>query len=156
MAEIQDKTIGVYVYRCSPLTGKKAIKVFVRLCNVLGPIVKTVDSEDFEASDVMAGVSHALVDLEEEDMEYLCDVFGANCTVRQPDGDKAPLVSSVFETHWIGRFGDMLTWLFYCISSNYSDFLGANGGALLAAFQKKKATSSASKSPGTSTGTVGA
>ena len=163
MAEIKSKQIGQFVYTCQPLTGKKTIKVFVRLCNVLGPVVKGIDvaalaqeSEEAAIGAIMGGVSEALVSLKDEDLEYLTDMFAANCLVTLEPG-KNPTVAQLGEQWWGFKvpFGDWLAWLMFCIQTNYADFLGEKGGTLMGALGlRRKATSTSSSQP-VSTGTAG-
>lgn len=163
MAETKSKQIGKFTYICSPLTGKKAIKVFVRLCNVLGPAVKGIDlgaamqeDEAGAAASFMNGIAEALTELKDIDFEYLVEMFSGNCTV-SISPDKQPLLSAFGENFWgvQASFTDIFPWLFFCIQTNYADFLGEKGGALLAGLGLRRKDSSTSKSPEASTGTAG-
>lgn len=161
--ETKTKQIGKYSYTCAPLTGKKTIKVFTRLCNVLGPVVKGVDmaaamSQDEEqmAASFMTGVSEALIHVKEEDLEYLTDMFAPNCTV-QIEAGKNPLVSHLGEAYWGGQvpFTDWFGWILFCVTTNYADFLGEKSGTFLTALGLRKKDPLASKSQEASIGTAG-
>lgn len=165
MAETKQKQIGEYLYTCQPLTGKKTIKVFVRLCNVLGPVVKGIDaaalaqeSEEAAVGAIMGGVSEALISLKDVDVEYLTDMFASNCLVANPsDVSKNATLSTMGDNWWGAKatFADWLNWLMFCIQTNYADFLGEKGGALMGALGLRRKGQSPSKSPEKSTGTAG-
>lgn len=164
MAETKSKQIGKFTYTCSPLTGKKATKVFVRLCNVIGPAVKGIDlgaamqeDEAGAAASFMSGIAEALMSLKDVDLEYLIDMFAANCTVMLEPG-KVPVVAHLGESFWgiTVPFTDVFPWLFFCIQTNYADFLDGKSEALLGALGLRRKDSSTSKSPEASTGTSGA
>lgn len=164
MAETKQKQIGKYSYTCSPLTGKKAIKVFVRLCNVLGPAVKGLDiaaaieqDESAAAASLMSGVAEALMSLKDSDLEYLVEMFSANCDVALEPG-KTPKLSQLGDDFWGVKadFTDIFPWLFFCIQTSYASFLQGKSDGFLTALGLRRKDSSISKSPEESTGIVGA
>lgn len=109
LVQTKEKTIDGNTYAVTQLGAIRGSQVFVRLMKMVGPAFLG-EKKDF---------AKAFEALREEDFKYLCDVFSERTFV-----DGKPL-DKIFDFHFAGKYGAMFQWLFFCIETNFGDFLGA-------------------------------
>lgn len=62
--------------------------------------------------------------LSSDDFKLFCKTFAATTTVTGGElGDRTPLLSSIYNMHFAGRYMDLLIWLGFCIEVNFESFL---------------------------------
>lgn len=150
MLETSRKEIGGVTYEVTQLPFAQARKVLVLLSKkvlpglslaLAGAVASTAKNGqagllDAGVSDIAAGVTRLVQDLDEADLIALEDAFGPCTKVHLPDGKTPILTAPNRASHFKGGalfayFG----WLAFAIEVNYSDFFSAAapllGGARL-------------------------
>lgn len=112
------KTIGGIEFSIYPLGALTGRKVLTRLIRMAGPAM----GKDTSLADLLGGIK-------EEDVEYLCDVFG-QVTMVTLAPDKKPDLKTVFDNVFAGRYEVMTEWLKACLEVNFSSFFQNLGSAL--------------------------
>lgn len=130
--EFRDKVIGEHTYRTKQLGAVAARKLLMRLVKVLGPAFSaflrnnaSLDSKkllDMKLDVIAQAVEEFSNIATDEDLEYVCAVFGAVSTVEFSDGRSIHLDKQGQDTHFSGRLFEMLKWLGFCLEANFSDF----------------------------------
>lgn len=149
-----ERRIGEHRYRLGVLPYGKGKPVLVRLAKLLGgPLGKLVDGGGGPGNlssllDTKLNVGAALAELaqnlNETDLDYLCEVFGQACQVEMQAGKWIP-VAQVAEIHFAGKYALMFRWLAACLEVNFADFFGGPGnglGGLEALFARPPASAS--------------
>jgi hypothetical protein len=131
--ETKSKRIGRCEYQVTQLGFKAGRAAMVRLTKVLGPIFgRLLDGSDGKSVSAQ-GVAGALYELSErlseDDLSYLCELFGDKTIAVMDDGRRPSLVPKFMEEHFAGHYGEMIKWLVFCLEVNYGDFI-ADFGAL--------------------------
>jgi hypothetical protein len=112
-------------YEITQLGARDGRKMLVRLTQVFGPVLgELIGGEAHGSSD---GVSKALMALSttltEEDMDYVCSMFGRHTEWR--DGQRTILLDDAQQDlHFAGRYDTMTRWIFECMKINFSPFFG--------------------------------
>lgn len=64
----------------------------------------------------------AMIDaMSPNDLDYFCSVFSKNTRVNI-SGDKWPLLSDVFDTHFAADYFEMTQWLAFCLGNDFGKF----------------------------------
>ena len=111
MQQSKTVTIGSDTYTITQLGAKKGRAVAVRLAKLLAPMAEGEDR----------GLSAALQNLSDADLEYVCDAFAALTSVKMERG--SPQLDAIFDMHFAGKYGAMVNWLVECVKFNFADFL---------------------------------
>jgi len=123
----KEQTINGITYKVEPLGFTTGRKAFVRLSNLLGPALASLDtskaSNEQAAKDAFFGaIGMFLSTLKDEDLAYFEGLYAPRTIVVMPDG-KEPLLKDCLETLFVGeRFGDYFAWLGFAIWGTYGDF----------------------------------
>ncbi len=141
---VEEKEIGGSTYRVTQLGFKQSRKMWVRLTHIFGAAAKEIlTGLDAAGADVsMAAIGSSLeavlLNMEDEDLDHACTVFGACTEVRVAGGEYTSL-SLVMDELFAGDLPGMFAWLGFCLKVNYSGFLDGNGalGSLFQTFRAK-------------------
>lgn len=138
------KTIGEHSYKVTQFGAKKGRSVLFQLSKMLGPALGALTDGDLPQA--MAAFARTA---NENDFDSLCDAFAGSTVVmvsqRLSDGGTREVpfpLSQIFDTHFAGRYGEMLLWLAFSIEVNFSDFLSEGGPLAMAMGSLKKAPAS--------------
>ncbi len=126
---VQSKTINGCRYEVEPLGFTTGRRVFVRLANLVGPALASLDTSSAPKGDATAAASafteaigRLLGGLRDEDLEFFQEAFAKRTRVHL-DGGKAPVLADVIEVHFAGdRFADFFEWLVFAFTVTYGDF----------------------------------
>lgn len=141
--EKESLTLGDFRYEVTQFGAKEGRRVLFRLTKMLGPaaagLVKGSKKDDPWAR-LGTALTSVLESAKEEDFEYLCDALSRVTKVykrlESSTGQEIALdLEKVFDSHFRGRFQDMLAWLAFAIKVNFADFFGGKdlGSGLLGA-----------------------
>lgn len=136
MRKTEKRLIGDHEYTVTQLGAVQGRKALARLAKFIGPAVGSLSSKDESAA-----LSRLAEGLNEADVDYFCDLFAPLTSVQI--GDKAPLLSSVFDGHFAGEYLALVRWLVFCFEVNFGNFFAA---ALRAAKAPAAGAESASSS----------
>lgn len=125
MRKVESLKIGDYTYHVTQMGAIQGRDTLARLLAIAGPIMGSGEGG--------AGLAH----LKPADLQLLSDDFAKLTEVELPDG-KRPLLSNIFDLHFVGRYDDMFDWLAFCIKINFSSFF-AKALAKLGVLAKGKA-----------------
>lgn len=67
------------------------------------------------------GLESLVTQMTEEELTYFCDLFAKYTKVI--NGDKKPVLSSIFSAHFGGEWFEIVKWLAFCMGYNYGPFL---------------------------------
>ena len=116
--ETKEHVIGEYAYQIQMLGAALGKKVFMRLVRVVAPAVE---------AESVAKFAELLTD---EQLDFLCDTF-AKVTqfspVDDPSKQFALSTKGLFDSHFAGKYGEMMKWLWACIETNYESFFAEMG-----------------------------
>jgi hypothetical protein len=126
-------TIDGEVYEFTTLPFTESRQLLSRLMQVVLPAIGSAfdsgqstssNAQGLLAMDVNLGKGvGALADkLSDAELKQVHDVLAKYCTVQQGEG--APYVNKVQETHFAGRMGHWMKWIKEGLQHNYADFLG--------------------------------
>lgn len=107
------KTIGVHTYTHTQLLAGQGRKVLTRLLKLLAGSTTSGGSVN------LAGIASMLND---DDLDFLCDVFAEQTIVSGGPYKSAQPLKQVFQTHFSGNYGEMINWLKFCVEANFSTF----------------------------------
>lgn len=118
MRQPKSHTINGFVYDIQQFGAKEGRIVLAHVMRVVA------GAAEGDGSDAIAKLAAGLTD---QEVNYLCDTF-AKYTMVGPEGtdNRVPLKDQ-FDTHFIGRYGDMLKWLWAALETNYSSFFSDLG-----------------------------
>lgn len=108
MRETKSKEIGGVTYTFTQLGAIKGRKVCARLAKVLAT---TVNGQ--------------LPQISEEDVDYFCDTY-APLTSVTIEG-KSPQLDKIFDTHFAGKYDEMMQWLWFCLETDFGSFFRKAG-----------------------------
>lgn len=114
--DTKSHVISGTTYDIQQLGAKLGKKILMRLFRSVAPAFAAD-----EPGDALATFAKSMTD---EDLDYLCDAF-AKVTMVQPDGgapDARVLLADRFDTHFAGKYGQMLKWLWAAIDTNFETF----------------------------------
>lgn len=166
--EAREITIGGTTYRVTQLGTKKGQALLVRLVKLLGPGVGSFvggmgrsSADEFDSA-LALGVGDALHDLahrlDAAEVAGVLEEFAKITVILQSD-DVQPLLWSVYDDHFAGRYDELLAWAKFCMEVNFSSFFAArSGGAnpLSRLWKLLQSLPSRATSAGTSTGSQAA
>ncbi len=116
-------TIDDTQFEIGALALKDARAVLVCLTRTLGPALTKFAGKDVGGVDSTAALAALMVAVTAEDLEFVCDKFGAVCKVQLEGGKMVPVKAA--EVVFQGRLMVMFKWIWACIDHNYGDlFLG--------------------------------
>jgi hypothetical protein len=131
MFKTEEKKIGDCTYRVSQVGAIAGRAAFLKLVKAAGPLLGgMVDKKGKVSGDFDLGSMFEKVNLTESDLTYFCDLFSEKTFVVLPDG-KTPRLDApgFFDSHFAGRYLEMVQWLAFCVGVNFAGFFG---GALSA------------------------
>ena len=108
MRKVEPITIGEHTYHVTQMGAIQGRDTLARLIAVAGPMLGDESGK---------GLAH----LKPEDLQRLSDDFAKLTEVELPDG-KRPMLSNIFDAHFVGRYDEMFEWLTHCIRINFSSF----------------------------------
>jgi hypothetical protein len=121
MISPKSSRIGAYTYTVTPLTAIPGRRAFVRLAKAVGPALGAAAGvKEGDDAGMFAAFAGLVAHLSEDDVDYFCDLFAANTTVKM--GDKEPSLADIFDVHFAGRYLDMFRWLAFSVATNFGDF----------------------------------
>jgi hypothetical protein len=137
VTETRTKTIGGTTYRVAMLPAKVGRNLLVRIVKQLGPGiagalsgVSASGAQDNLAAMVL-GASEAIhvlcARLQPDEFDAILDVFAKYTTLVLPDNVEPQLVDK-FDTHFAGRYDEMLSWAAFCMEVNFASFFGGSSG----------------------------
>lgn len=124
MRESVKEKIGESTYIIHPLPCSKGLKVLARLAKLLGPSIGLLIKKDqMEVYDAIAASIYELsATIKEEDLEWICEVFGEYTDVE--DGRQTlKLDTSTRDRVFSANYGELFKWLYKSMEVNYGDFL---------------------------------
>ena len=124
MRKVEALKIGDYTYHVTQMGAIQGRDTLARLIAVAGPIMGEENG---------AGLRH----LKPADLQQLSDDMAKLTEVELPDG-KRPLLSNIYDLHFVGRYDEMFEWLTFCIKINFASFF-AKALAKLGGLVKGKA-----------------
>lgn len=129
---VEDKVIGESTYRVTQLGALLGRKVLFRLGKLLGPLMAGIDDP--------GNLSRSLAGLDEADFEWICSVMADNTKLVQQstNGQIEIALSGIFDTHFAGKYPDMVKWLVFAVQVNFRSFLSAFGSGDLSALNPLK------------------
>jgi hypothetical protein len=152
MIQSVEKKIGETTYRITPFGARKGRAVLFQLTKLLGGALSGALSGGGAKSAIAAWAASA----REEDFEAVCKALeeGTQVLTQVSSGGAAvPMpMSTVFDTHFVGRYDEMLLWLEAALEVNFASFFS---GSLAAGFLKEMTAEIASKPATESTGSSG-
>lgn len=127
----ESRVIGEFEYTVTQLGAAKGMEVLRRLGKLGGGVAQGAlraamgeGGDSAKLGALIGGLVVVLQSLEEVDIKYFVEVFGANSTV-QLDPKRAPRVKEVFDLHFAGNYLDLGEWLYFCLEVNFGSFFGA-------------------------------
>jgi hypothetical protein len=139
--QAQETTIGDCTYRVEPLGFVDGRKLFVRLLNILGPSMASMDSkvedgtpgaQEAAVNAFWGGIGKLLTSVKDEDLVHLEALFKVRTTVVLPPNDQGQVLEPVLRDimypkdgpgHFAGdRFLDYFQWLAFCLKVTYGPF----------------------------------
>lgn len=133
--ETRDITIGSTTYRVAQLPTRKGQALLVRIIKLLGPgvgsFVGGIGRSGGELDAAMAlGVGDALHDLaarlNELEVAGVLEEFAKNTYVLLSD-DVQPLLNTIYDEHFAGRYDELMKWAKFCLEVNYRSFFVVPG-----------------------------
>lgn len=129
------REIGTATYIVTQFGGLKGRSVLFRLSKIIGPIVAGGIAGGKDATDIEramlqmvgSGIAGYVEHAKEEDFIYLCETFAAITKVEQrlESGESIKVqLGDVFDSHFAGKYGEMLLWLAFAVEVNFANFLG--------------------------------
>lgn len=120
--QVQEKAIGGYTYKVTPLSSGVSLKVMARVLKMAAPAFADVASLRDAASAVGRLLGGLASDLDESTLEY---VTGELAKVTRVDlgNNQVQQLAQVFETHFQGRIVDLLDWLRFAAEVTYGPLL---------------------------------
>jgi hypothetical protein len=70
---------------------------------------------------ISGGMESLVAELSEEELTYFCDLFAKYTKVI--NGDKKPVLASIFAVHFGGDWFEIMKWLAFCMGYNFGPFL---------------------------------
>ncbi len=142
MAE-QSKKIGTTIYTVTPFGARRGRAVLFQLTKLLGGAMGALAGD----GGISDAVSTWSATAREEDFEAVCMAL-EGCTEITIDVSatlpvKQPLVAW-FDTHFVGKYDEMLAWLVFALEVNFSSFFA---GSLVAGVLPLRKASAPSINP---------
>lgn len=139
MRETHTKTVDGVQFRIQQLGFRSGRKALVRLSKRIGPtlarLMDAAPSMDALRDSVapggdLVGAVESFVDaLDDDDLEWFADTFGASCEVSE-DGERwRTMNKQVREDLFAGRLLLFFAWLRACVEVNFSDFFSLLRGS---------------------------
>jgi hypothetical protein len=130
MPEPKSTEINGCKYTLAPVGYRDARDAWIRILNVIGPALETLEKYDAKASNDVgvsaAAIGRLIAKLTPEDLDFVERKFAAYTTIRRAGDAKSPQLSDVMEMHFSGEnCTDAPLWLAFCISSTYARFFDA-------------------------------
>jgi hypothetical protein len=127
------KQIGEHTYELQVFGSKEGQRVLLLLARFLGPALGTI------AEKGMGSIGNALETFARtanpDDLEALTDAFTAKTVLlREATTTKGKQtvrinLSDIYDQHFARKYVDLFQWLAWCVTENYSDFLGSKAVA---------------------------
>jgi hypothetical protein len=93
------EVIGGHKYKTHQLGALQGREVLIRFVNALKK----------------GGIENSV-----EDFNFFCDSFAPVTYVQL--GDKEPVLSSIFDAHFVGLYDEMIEWIKFCLKANFPSF----------------------------------
>lgn len=127
MKVVDRKTIGDSTYEVTQFGAKKGRSVLLRAFKMLGPAAGAIAEDQSKLANAVDVLARSAT---EEDLDYLCDEC-AKCTkliqVGTFNGTEKEIsqpLSESFDSHFRGRYLEMIQWLVFSLQHNFASFLG--------------------------------
>lgn len=134
-AQAKAFVIGDCTYTVEPLGFVEGRKALVKLTNVIGPALQSLDprksANQAEALEgFLAAIGTLLATLKDDDLVYFEGLYSKRTLVKLPDG-REPVLRDVLEQHFTGeRFAHYFAWLGHALWGTYGDFFTVGLGKL--------------------------
>ncbi len=126
-----EKLIGEHNYRVRPMPPSKVISSSKVLAKMLLPTIAKVAEKAQGGDDVLdqeVGLRHLgdaasllVQSLDDPKLDELIKELARYSEV-EVSPDKWPQLSVVFEDHFLGRTGEMMEWIVFAVTTQFSDF----------------------------------
>jgi len=118
--------IKEHTYTVRLLSSGLGLQVAARLMNLLGPGIKGMNEEEDNGGKMVAFVGELLSDPKlDQQLKFFTDTFQTVSSV-QIAGKEVEL-SSIYETHFMGKYFELIRWLVFCFEVNHGSFLAELG-----------------------------
>lgn len=122
--KVEEKKIGEDIYVVTQLGAQKGRKVLFRLSRILGPVSAGLFTGGLSQNSLIQAAGQWAEHASEEDFDYFCETFSGNTMIKQTLSNGEAITKPLnFDTHFAGKYGDMVVWLTFCIKVNFNDFL---------------------------------
>jgi hypothetical protein len=128
-AEVQ---VGEHTYRIYMLDATRGYPLYCKLLGQVGGVLEAGGKLDSQGKELaLRLLGRAIQSLTPELVGELIKAFGSSSQLVTNGG--AQPVQAVFATHFAGKYGDMMGWLYECAKVNFESFLPPNLTALIGA-----------------------
>lgn len=122
----ESKHIGRYTYRVTQLGATEGVRLLATITRVLGPSLPSFAGDGPSA--MVEGLKALTERLDAPTLEGVISTLAP--TTRVVVQGKEPLLSSIYEEHFVGEYAELLGWLAFAIGVNYADFFRGLGPTL--------------------------
>jgi len=153
MREVVETTLGKNVYKIEQLGSDQGSKVLARLMRIGG---KSFAQGGVDEEGIAKVFGALFAEITDENLDFFTKTFRAVTRVSPVDDpSKEWVLKDVYDSHFVGNYGEMALWLKASVEANYGNFLDVLG--LGGTVEDLMAMAMATKGPAkTSTGTSGA
>jgi hypothetical protein len=144
MLEEKKKEIGGTIYTFHTMPASVALDVLMDLVKMLGPGLSPIlsnlgslqgflgkDVDDAKTDFLGHSVTLLCSGLDKEKTKAIISQLGKHTMIE----GKGALTSSLFESHFAGKMGEMIQWIGAALGAQYGDFFDVLGSAMAAAPQ---------------------
>ncbi len=135
--ETQKKKLGPNTYVVTQFGARIGRGVLFRLTTMIGPAAGGLLKGGLSEAGLAGALTAWSTTAKPEEFDWLCDQFASCSKVETPLSTGAAITldladQSVFDDHFVGRYDEMIGWLAFAVSVNFSSFLFGKGGVLSA------------------------
>lgn len=111
----ESKTIDGAQYIVYMLPPRTARKILVKIVQTIAPAISG------DSDSVVRALSTVADRLNDEDLDWIMNEL-AKVTKVNLGGDKAPMLSGIFDAHFKGKMGVMFSWFGFALKVQYGNF----------------------------------
>lgn len=131
MIQAAEKEIDGIKFQVSGLDFRTERAMTVRLAKLVGPAMAALAAKGKEGAP--EALKQLLMELEDEEIQYLCDKFGVVTKVAMERSDGiawVPYTEKIFEREGAKGVMSQFKWLWFCLEHQFADFLGSGSATL--------------------------